>query len=77
MWNLKTQRKQTIENKSKLINTEIRLVVTGGEGAEGWAKWVKGANYIVMGGNQIDVGDHFIVYTDVEVQCYIPAIYTI
>lgn len=40
-------------------------------------KMGKGANYIVMGGNQTDVGDHFVVYTDVELKCYILEIYTI
>ena len=33
---------------------------------EGWAKWVKGINYMVMDGNFTFGGGHFAMYMDVE-----------
>ena len=43
---------QTKENKNKLIDTEIRLVVTREEGScWGWTKREKGLNCAGMGGN--------------------------
>ena len=34
-------------NKNKCIDTENRVVVIRGEGAEGRAKWIKGINCMV------------------------------
>lgn len=45
----KTKKQTTKQNKNKLIDTENRLVVTIGERAGDWAKWVKGVNCMVMG----------------------------
>ena len=33
------------QKKTKLINTENRLVVARGGGGEGWVKWVKGVKW--------------------------------
>ena len=44
MWNLN----KTKQNKGKLTDTENSLVVTIEEGCWGWAKRVKGVNYMGM-----------------------------
>ena len=30
------------KNRNRFIDTENKLVIAGGEGVGGWAKWVKG-----------------------------------
>ena len=50
-------------NKQKetfLTDAEIRSVVIGGQGVEGWVKWVKGINCLVKDGNQTFGGGHSV-----------------
>lgn len=44
-----------------------RLVVIRGK----QTGWEKGINYREMDGNQTFGNDHFVMYTDVELKCYI------
>ena len=47
----KKGKKLNIQNKTKTNSLDTRLVVTRGEGeVRGWAKCVKGVNYIVIYG---------------------------
>ena len=41
MQSIKTKQRNR-QNKNKFIDTEMRLVVTGGKGFEGAAKWGRG-----------------------------------
>ena len=43
--------KQRKQNRNRLIDTEIRLVVTREEGGWGWAKWVNAVNCMVTDSN--------------------------
>ena len=56
------------QNKNKLIIEEI--VVTRGKGVGRKAKWVKGISCVVMHSNQTYSGEHYLVYTNTELQCY-------
>ena len=47
----KISKQMNKQNKNKLTNTEIILVVARGEGVGVWGKWVKGINCVVAAVN--------------------------
>lgn len=65
------------QNKNKLIDTEIRLLVTRREGGWGIGKISEGVTFMVMDGNKTYGGDHLVVYTDVKLRCCKPKTYII
>lgn len=41
-------------------------MVPEGKEVEGWVKWVKVGNCVVMDCDETYGGDHFVIYTDVK-----------
>ena len=64
------------QNKSKLIDTENRLVVTRGEQGWGAGKMSRGGQLYDDGWNSTFGGDCFVLHTN-ELQCYTPETYII
>lgn len=60
--------------QNKLINTENKVVPEGKELGD-WMKGAKRVNGIVNDGNEAFDGDHFVVYTHVELWCCTPETY--
>lgn len=58
--------------KQKQTSHKYREQISGYQREVGgdWAKWIKGLSSTLMDGNQTYDGDHSVVYTDSEVQCY-------
>ena len=71
MWNIKNKwkqnrwTKQTKANRNKHVDTDNRVVVMRGEGAEGRAKWVKGINFMME--TEVFGCEHTVGYTEVEI----------
>lgn len=64
---------QTKPNKNR--DTRNGIVVTRGGGLERKKKWVKGINYMVMGGNYTFGHGHYAGYTEIEIQCCVHEIH--